>query len=78
MHYQTLTPVLLRTLSGAPERPKLAILGAGSVGSKLAMHAARSGQDIVAISDEGEYSVLITWRDMRWAVAISSATKLTH
>jgi len=53
MHYQTLTPGLLRSLSGAPERPKLAILGAGSVGSKLAMHAARSGQDIVAVSDEG-------------------------
>ena len=53
MHYQTLTPGLLRTLSGSPERPKMAILGAGSVGSKLAMHAARSGQDIVAISDEG-------------------------
>jgi Prokaryotic E2 family A/ThiF family/Prokaryotic homologs of the JAB domain len=53
MHYQTLTPRLLRTLSGAPDRPKLALLGAGSVGSKLAMHAARSGQDIVAVSDEG-------------------------
>ena len=53
LHYQTLNAPLLRTLSGVPERPSLALLGCGSVGSKLAMHAARSGQPIVAISDEG-------------------------
>lgn len=52
MHYQSLTPSLLQTLSGASGRPALAILGCGSVGSKLAMHAARSGQNIAAVSDE--------------------------
>ncbi|RSU55162.1 hypothetical protein DAH55_20620 [Sphingomonas koreensis] len=51
IHYQTLTPGLLRTLSGVPERPSVAVLGAGSVGSKLAMHAARAGQSVSAISD---------------------------
>jgi hypothetical protein len=53
MHYQSLTASLLRTLSGAPIRPSLAMLGCGSVGSKLAMHAARAGQNIVAVSDDG-------------------------
>lgn len=52
MHYQSLTSSLLQTLSGAPARTGLAILGCGSVGSKLAMHAVRAGQDIVAVSDE--------------------------
>lgn len=52
MHYQSLTAALLRGLSGAPARTGLAMLGCGSVGSKLAMHAVRGGQDIVAVSDE--------------------------
>jgi hypothetical protein len=51
MHYQSLKPALLRTLSGSPERPPIALLGCGSVGSKIAMHAARSGQAITAVSD---------------------------
>lgn len=51
-HYQSVTAAMLRELSDAPERPKLAVLGCGSVGSKLAVHAARAGQDIVAVSDE--------------------------
>lgn len=52
VHYQTLTAPLLRSLSGAPTRPALAMLGCGSVGSKLALHAARAGQEIAAVSDE--------------------------
>lgn len=52
MHYQSLTVGLLQTLSGVPARPALAMLGCGSVGSKLAMHAARAGQRIAAVSDE--------------------------
>lgn len=52
MHYQPLTATLLQTLSGGAARASLAMLGCGSVGSKLAMHAARAGQDIVAVSDE--------------------------
>lgn len=53
IHSQSLTPSLLRSLSGAPERTSVALLGCGSVGSKLAMHAARSGQAILAVSDNG-------------------------
>lgn len=52
MHYQSLTAALLQTLSGGPTRLGLAMLGCGSVGSKLAMHAARAGQRIVAVSDQ--------------------------
>lgn len=53
MHYQLLTAALLRTLSAAPARPAIAMLGCGSVGSKLALHAARGGQEVVAVSDQG-------------------------
>lgn len=53
MHLQTLTADLLREMSGTPERPPMALLGCGSVGSKMAMHAARSGQTVVALSDNG-------------------------
>lgn len=52
MHYQALTQSLLRGLSGIGEQPGMAMLGCGSVGSKLTMHAARSGQMISAVSDE--------------------------
>lgn len=52
MHYQSLTAGLLQGLSGGPARAGLAIIGCGSVGSKLTMHAVRGGQDIVAVSDE--------------------------
>lgn len=52
MHYQSLSATLLQTLSGVPARSGLAMLGCGSVGSKLAMHAVRAGQDILAVSDE--------------------------
>lgn len=51
-HYQAISAPLLRSLSGSPERPPLVMLGCGSVGSKLALHAARSGQDIVCVSDQ--------------------------
>ena len=52
MHYEALTSALLKSLSDTPERPALAMLGCGSVGSKLAMHAARAGQAIVSLSDQ--------------------------
>lgn len=51
-HYQSISAPLLRSLSGSPEQPPLVMLGCGSVGSKLALHAARSGQDIVCVSDK--------------------------
>jgi YD repeat-containing protein len=52
IHYQSLSTPLLQSLSGTPPRPALAILGCGSVGSKLALHAARDGQDIAVLSDK--------------------------
>jgi hypothetical protein len=52
MHYQSLTHGLLQTLSGSPQRPALAILGCGSVGSKLAFHAAREGLSIASVCDD--------------------------
>lgn len=52
VHYQSISTSLLRSLSGSPERPALVMLGCGSVGSKLAFHAARSGQDILLVGDQ--------------------------
>lgn len=52
-HYQALSRPLLSALSDTPERPAIALLGCGSLGSKLALHAARSGQEIAAVSDHG-------------------------
>lgn len=52
LHYQSLSADLLREVSAAPARPAIAILGCGSVGSKMALHTARSGQEIAALSDE--------------------------
>jgi hypothetical protein len=53
MHLNTTNPELLRTVSGAPELSPVSMLGAGSVGSKMAMHLARSGVKICAVSDNG-------------------------
>lgn len=44
-------PTLLRSVSGAPEIGSVAMLGCGSVGSKMAMHLARSGVQIPVVSD---------------------------
>lgn len=44
--------LLLRTVSGAPEIAPIAMLGCGSVGSKMAMHLARSGVTIPVVSDK--------------------------
>lgn len=45
-------PALLRRVSGAPEVPPVAMLGCGSVGSKMAMHLARSGVQVPVVSDK--------------------------
>lgn len=55
-HYQSISAPLLRSLSGSPERPALVMMGCGSVGSKLAFHAARSGQDILLVGDQSSLS----------------------
>lgn len=44
-------PDLLRSVSGAPETGSVAMLGCGSVGSKMAMHLARCGIEIPIICD---------------------------
>ncbi|MXO60917.1 hypothetical protein GRI89_15345 [Altererythrobacter salegens] len=51
-HYQSISAPLLRSLSGSPDQSPLVMLGCGSVGSKLALHAARSGQNILCVSDQ--------------------------
>lgn len=48
----TTNPVLLRHVSGAPEIAPVAMIGCGSVGSKMAMHLARSGVEIPVLCDE--------------------------
>lgn len=53
MHLDATNPALLRTVSGAPETGPVAMLGCGSVGSKMAMHLARSGIQIPLVSDKG-------------------------
>lgn len=44
-------PALLRSVSGAPEIGPVAMLGCGSVGSKMAMHLARAGVQIPVVCD---------------------------
>ena len=50
-HYDAITPALLRRMSGASELAPIAVLGCGSLGSKLAIHLACSGQNVAAVSD---------------------------
>lgn len=51
MHLDSTNPTLLRTVSGAPKTGPVVMLGCGSVGSKMAMHLARSGIQIPVVSD---------------------------
>lgn len=74
----TLNPTLLRRVSGAPEIGPVVMLGCGSVGSKMAMHLARSGVPILVVSDS---SSLLPHNMARHAlarppVARSKATEL--
>lgn len=57
---------LLRRVSGAPEIAPVAVLGCGSVGSKMAMHLARSGVQIPVVSDK---SILLPHNMARHALA---------
>jgi hypothetical protein len=50
-HLDVLSSESLRTVSGAPVLPPVAMIGCGSVGSKLTMHLARSGTEIAALTD---------------------------
>lgn len=46
-----LSPELLRSISGTPDYGSFAMIGCGSVGSKTALHLARAGACITALSD---------------------------
>ena len=59
-------PALLRRVSGAPEIAPAAMLGCGSVGSKMAMHLSRSGVQISVVSDK---SILLPHNMARHALA---------
>ncbi|HEX6958145.1 MAG TPA: ThiF family adenylyltransferase [Ferrovibrio sp.] len=52
MQLDRTNPALLRSVSGAPETGPVAMLGCGSVGSKMAMHLARCGIEIPLLCDE--------------------------
>ncbi|OAZ07656.1 hypothetical protein TH4_20975 [Thalassospira tepidiphila MCCC 1A03514] len=49
-------PTLLRNVSGEEDLSPVAFLGAGSVGSKIALHLAKCGVEISAITDNGNLS----------------------
>lgn len=51
MQVDDTNPALLRNVSGAPTMKPVAMLGCGSVGSKMAMHLAKSGVEIPVVSD---------------------------
>jgi hypothetical protein len=51
-HIDAVSPELMRQLSGSPQLGAIAILGCGSVGSKIALHAARGGQVVASVADE--------------------------
>jgi len=53
MQIDSINPQLLRNVSGAPEIDPVAMLGCGSAGSKIALHLARSGVTVSAVSDNG-------------------------
>ncbi|KQY97181.1 hypothetical protein ASD45_20975 [Pseudolabrys sp. Root1462] len=53
MQIDATNPELLRNVSGAPVIAPVAMIGCGSVGSKMAMHLARSGAKISSVSDSG-------------------------
>ncbi|MDM7927561.1 MAG: hypothetical protein QUV12_02690 [Blastomonas fulva] len=53
VHRERLSRALLQEVSGAREQKPIALLGCGSVGSKIGMHFARSGQVIAALADSG-------------------------
>ena len=52
-HRESISRALLQSVSGARDHPPIALLGCGSVGSKLGMHLARSGQRVSALADSG-------------------------
>jgi hypothetical protein len=52
-HRDAMTPSVLRRSSGDPTLPPWALLGCGSLGSKVALHLARSGNSPTVVADKG-------------------------
>lgn len=55
-HRDAVEPGLLRRMSGDAEWPRWVMLGCGSLGSKVAAHAARSGNAPDIVADKGSLS----------------------
>jgi proteasome lid subunit RPN8/RPN11 len=58
-HLHSITPQLLHTLSGEPSLPDnrdVALIGCGSLGSKIAIHLARSGKAPKSVIDKSYFS----------------------
>lgn len=55
-HRDAIEPGLLRRMSGDAEWPKWVMLGCGSLGSKVAAHAGRSGNAPDIVADKGSLS----------------------
>lgn len=78
------TPKLLRTLSAAPQYSPFSLVGCGSVGSKIAMHLARAGGDIRAVSDSRELRPhnmarhALARPPLPWPKAFELADELSH
>lgn len=53
---EAISKELLRSVSGLETSPQTALLGCGSVGSKVAMHLARAGAPISCVSDNDYFS----------------------
>ena len=82
-HREAITPVLLQEFSGEklpPESHPLALIGCGSLGSKIAIHMARSGSAPASVTDKsflsphnaarhallpGMESVQLSWMDTK-------------
>lgn len=55
-HRDAIQPSLLRSMGGSEDWPRWAMLGCGSLGSKVAMHAARGGNAPYLVADKGTLS----------------------
>lgn len=52
-HRESISRALLQSVSGVRDHEPIALLGCGSVGSKIGMHLARSGQRVCSLTDSG-------------------------
>jgi E2/UBC family protein A len=78
MQIDAINPALLRNVSGSPDIVPVAMLGCGSVGSKMALHLARCGIEVTAVSDKSSLLPHNMARHAlaRRALAVSKADEL--